>query len=50
MDKKLPIPERVEALLKTLDVEHKVPQTFATHSGVATVQQFLKNGLGLRGY
>ena len=50
LNKQLPVPERVEALLKTLTLARKIPQTYAVHTSEATVQKFLKNGLGAAKY
>ena len=46
MDPSKPIPERVAKLLKTLTVEQKITQTFATHTSEKVVSQFADTGVG----
>ena len=40
LDKQLPVPERVEALLKTLTLARKIPQTYAVHTSKRLFRSF----------
>ncbi len=46
MDRALPIPQRVAALLANLTRAEKIPETYATHTSSATARRFLQTGVG----
>ena len=50
LNKELPIQQRVNALMKTLTLQQKIAQTFATHTDANTILKNLKTGIGAAKY